>query len=76
MSLGKSKVANVRDVDRDESHCGWMLAMIKVDFYKVKLNGLLSGEGCYQGGSISTADAVKYAWLTLFQNYICKWNTH
>ena len=58
MSLGKSKVANVRDVDRDESHCGWMLAMIKVDFYKVKLNGLLSGEGCYQGGSISTADAL------------------
>ena len=32
--------------------------MIKVDFYKVKLNGLLSGEGCYQGGSISTADAL------------------
>ena len=32
--------------------------MIKVGFYKVKLNGLLSGEGCYQGGSISTAYAL------------------
>ena len=51
----------MNDADRDEapsgfeSHCGWMGMMMKPVANKVKLNGLLSGECCYRGGTIPFA---------------------